>query len=244
MTEPRILIFDLETAGVNALRSDLGAVVMFGYKWLGDKKAHALTIDQYNGWFSRKGLNDKPLLKAALKLMAEADLLVAHFGSRFDRRFFQGRCAIHDLEAPPPTKLRDTWEISRRAFNFSSNRLTDLADNLRLKHKKQSKDKPEHWPGWWHRVLAGDRSAIREMKEYCINDVEALEELYLRIRKYDNTHPRIWEDRERCRLCGAKVQYRGSCFVGELKYRRFQCTGCGRWDRERRALKDVIDSRN
>ena len=241
-SKPKILVWDLETAGPNSFKADLSVVLMMGYKWLGEKKVTVLTIDQFPGWFSKKGLNDKPLIKAMLKVMEEADLMVAHYGDRFDRRFFQGRCALHNLPSPPPTKQRDTWQIARRAFAFSSNRLTDLADNMRLGHKKQTKDKPDHWPGWWIRAMAGDRSAIRDMAEYCKNDVLALEELYLRIREYDYTHPRVYEDREKCRLCGASVQYRGTCFVGEHKYRRFQCTGCGKWDRERRALKDVIES--
>jgi len=242
VTEPKILLFDLETCGPNSLRSDLASILMFGYMWIGDKRARILTADQFPNWFSKHGVNDKPLLKAALKIMQDADLIVAHYGERFDRKFLQGRCAIHGLTPPPPTKLVDTWRIARTAFNFSSNRLGDLCDNLRLKHKKLIKEKPDHWPMWWVRAMAGDRSAIREMREYCLADVEALAELYMYIRKFSNTHPRLYEDREKCRLCGGTVQMRGTCFVGEHKYRRYECTRCGKWDRERKALKDVVDT--
>src|SRR5882757_6826992 len=140
MSKPRILFFDIETGGVNALKSDLGFTLNFGYKWLGEKTVHCLTVDQYPNWFTTKGsINDKGILKAALKIMEQADILVGHFASVFDRRFIQGRCAIHGLTPPPPTKMRDTCMVARSAFNFSSNRLENLTDVLRLPVKKYHK---------------------------------------------------------------------------------------------------------
>lgn len=238
-----ILIADLETAGPNSLRSDLASVVNFGYKFLGEKQAKVLTVDQYPNWFTTsRGLNDKGLLRAALKIMEKADIVVMHYGSRFDAKFLRGRCAIHGLTPPAPAKVVDTWEVARRAFNFSSNRLGDLCDTLGVDHKKFHKERPEHWPGWWIRALAGDKKAIHEMAKYCAQDVDALADLYLALRPYTTTHPRLVEDRSLCKACGGSVQYRGTAFVGEHRYRRFQCTECGLWDRERKKLADVIDS--
>lgn len=234
--QPRILIWDLETAGVNALQADLSAIVCFGYKFLGDKKARVLTVDMFPGWFSREnGINDKPLLKAMLKVMEEADLTVAHYGERFDKVFFQGRCAIQGLTPPPPTKMRDTWYIAYKTFRFSSNRLVNLADIFRLGQKKTRKEVPDEWPGWWLKALAGNRKAIAEMAEYCKQDVETLEQVYLRLRPFDQQHPRLVQDRAHCGSCGSKsIQYRGFAFTGQRKYRRFVCRECGRWDRNRR----------
>jgi len=244
MKKSRILIADLETAGPNSFRSDLAAIVNFGFKFLGEKRARVLTIDQFPKWFStEKGLNDKGLLKAALAIMEEAEIVVFHYGSRFDAKFLRGRCAIHGLTPPSPAKVVDTWELARRAFNFSSNRLGNLCDTLRVKHKKYQKDNPDEWPGWWIRTLAGDKKAIHAMARYCAQDVDALADLYLVLRPYATTHPRLVEDRSKCKLCGSRVQYRGTAVVGEHRYRRYQCTNgkCGHWDRERRALKDIID---
>lgn len=236
MSEPKILLWDLETAGVNSFNADLSTIVNFGYKWLGDKEAKVLTVDQFKGWFSKKGLNDKPLLATALNIMEEADILVAHYGDRFDRLFFQGRCLINGLTPPPPTKQRDTWRIARSAFKFSSNRLAHIADILRLSNKKYRKECPDEWPGWWLAAMAGNKEAIHEMAEYCKQDVETLEQVYLKIRQYDNPHPRLVLDRELCRLCGSTIQYRGVAYVGENRYRRYQCVKCGKWDRERKKL--------
>jgi len=235
MAEPRILIYDIETAGVNSFKPDLSSIINFGYKWFGEGKVKVLTIDQYPKWFNtRTGLNDRGLVIAALKIFEEADLMVAHYGDRFDRRFLQGRCALHHLPSPPPTKQRDTWQIARRAFNFSSNRLTDLVDNFRLPFKKFTKKKPDHWPGWWMRALAGDKRAIHEMAAYCAKDVLALECLYKTLRPYDYPHLRLYEN-PLCRLCGGHTQRRGDAYIGERKYQRYQCKSCGRWDRSRTA---------
>ena len=227
----KVLIWDLETGGVNAFRANLGFVLNFGYKWLGEKATKVLTVDQFPGWFSTdSSIDDRLLVAAALRIMERADLLVAHYGDKFDRRFFQGRCVIHGLTPPPPTKQRDTWAIARRAFNFSSNRLGALADTLGLPEQKHHKTRDE-WPGWWFRAMSGDTRAIHAMARYCRQDVLTLEQVYLRIRAYDLPHPRLTGDGTVCGVCGGAVQFRGFSCVGVYRYRRFQCIKCGKWGR-------------
>jgi len=240
MQRPKILLWDLETGGVQALRASLGMVLCFGYKWYGEKEVYCKTVNQFPGWFNPARpfpIDDTPLIKFGLKIMEEADLLVAHYGDKFDRRFFQGRCAMNNLPPPPPTKQRDTWRVARTAFNFHSNRLGDLAIHLGLKEKKHQKTRDE-WPGWWLQAMAGNASKIGAMAKYCAQDVRTLEGIYRRIRVYDNPHPRMYINRNYCRLCGGAVQYRGVAYVGENVYRRYRCTRCQKWDRERTKIKD------
>jgi uncharacterized protein YprB with RNaseH-like and TPR domain len=224
----KILTFDIETAGVNALRSDLGFVLMFGYKWAHESEARIITIKRRE----LRQFNDKPLLEKASKLLEEADLTVAHYGSVFDRRFIQGRLLINNLPAIPNTKMRDTCMIARSVANFSSNRLKNLGKTLKLKHQKMD----NNWPRAWFRAMQGDMKAIKALAEYCKGDVLATEELYFRLRPFDNPHPRIvWDDRASCPVDGEAVEYRGFAFVGVNKYRRYVCTKCGKWSRESRA---------
>lgn len=227
MHEPKILYWDLETGGVNALRADLGFVLCFGYKWAGERNAHCLTLKDFSG-FKLHTFDDTELVRAALKIMEKADLLVAHYGDKFDRRFFQGRCVIDGLKPPPPTKQRDTCRIARTAFNFSSNRLGHLAKVLKCKHQKRSRG----WPDWWLRVLAGDKDTLDKMAHYCKGDVQTLEDVYMKLRVYDNPHPRLVMDRSKCGLCGGAVEYRGFAYVGLYRYRRYVCHKCGRWGKE------------
>jgi uncharacterized protein YprB with RNaseH-like and TPR domain len=229
MDFPKILFWDIETAGVQALKSDLGFVILLGFKWSFEDKVHVLSIDEK----SLKSFDDSKLLKEASKLFEEADLTVTHFGSVFDRRFVQGRLLINGLPPIPPTKMRDTCMISRSAANFSSNRLKYLAKILKLRNQKLDND----WPSAWFKVMQGDMAALRGLAKYCKGDVLALEELYYRLLPFDAAHPRIIMDRTKCPVCAGAVEYRGYSLVANKRYRRFVCLKCRRWSRESKAEK-------
>ena len=206
LTTPKILFLDIETAGVNGLRSDLGFVILVGYKWSYEKDAKVIQI-------SAKDLlefNDKNILKIASKVWLDADVIVTHYGSVFDRRFIQGRLLIHDLPPIPPTKMRDTCMIMRSVANYSSNRLKHLAKILGFKNQKLENS----WPQAWLKVMAGDIRALNDLAVYCIGDVLALEELYYKLRPFDNSHPRIVDDRTKCSVCAGDIHYRGTVPVG------------------------------
>lgn len=225
----RILFFDIETAGVNALKSDLGFVILFGYKWSDEKETHCIQIDRK----SLDTFSDKKLLMQASKLFLEADLIVGHYASIFDARFINGRLLINNLPPIPPVKLRDTKFMASVQANFSSNRLKHLAKILGLRHQKLE----NNWPMAWFQVMRGNMKTLNEMAEYCKGDVIAMEELYYRLRPFDKSHPRIVPDKTKCAACGGGIQYRGFAVLDHNRYRRFQCQQCGKWDRERKAIK-------
>lgn len=238
-TQPKVLIWDLETGGVNAFYADLGFILNFGYKWLGEKETHCLKVSDYPGWFKRERdcpIDDKPLIEDALKIMAEADILVAHFGDKFDRKFFQGRCAIHNLTPPPPTIQRDTCMLSWKYFKFRSNRLAALAKHFNLKQRKYQK-KSNEWPGWWLRAMAGSKRAIKAMSEYCKQDVRTTELVYLRIRPYDTAHPRLFSPTQRCKKCNGKMEYSGYRVTLNNRYHRIRCMQCGSYDKDNKSIK-------
>lgn len=243
MKEPKVLIWDLETGGVNALKGSLGFVFLFGYKWLGEKDVHVLRFEDYGGYTNTgTGYTDKFLLRAATKVMEQADLMVAHFGDRFDRPFVNGRLAINQLPPIPTTKQVDTCLLAWKQFNFHSNRLKDLAKFLKCKQRKEENE----FPDWWLQALRGGRlgkHALDLMEKYNKQDVRTLEEVYLRLRVFEPNPVRLYRaaDRVVCKLCGSDVQYRGYYVAKEKTYRRYQCTNkkCGKWDKESKAVKEV-----
>jgi len=117
--------------------------------------------------------------------------------------------------------------IARSVANFSSNRLGHLSKILHLKQKKQ--EKGDGWPSWWIKAMAGDMKALHDMAAYCRQDVEATEELYLRLLPFDRAHTRVYQDRTLCGACGGAVQYRGYLWASGRRYQRYQCCACGRW---------------
>lgn len=225
MKKPRILFFDIETAGVNALKSDLGFVLMVGYKWAHQKEAKVLCIKKKH----LKHFNDGPLLVKFSEIYKQADIVVAHFGSVFDRRFWQGRLMIHKLPPIPNTVMRDTCMIARSVANYSSNRLKNLGDTLNLVNRKI--EKGDGWPSWWFKAMQGDMQAIRDMAVYCKGDVLALEELYYRLRPFDNAHPRLDMRANRCGACGGRTVREGYRYAKTRRYARYRCVtdGCRKW---------------
>lgn len=230
----KILFFDIESAGVNALKADLGFVIIFGYKWADEKQPHVLTVSKAD----LDKFDDRALLVAASKLIEQADLVVGHFASVFDRRFIQGRLLIHGLPPIPPTKLRDTCMIARSVANYSSNRLKHLAKILGLSHQKLE----NNWPNAWFEVMKGNMGALRKLAKYCIGDVLVLEELYNKLRPFDNAHPALVLERSKCPVCGGAVEYRGFAYAKTHRYRRFRCKSCKKWGREAKACDQPTEA--
>ena len=184
LKNPRILLLDIESCGVNALKADLGFVIVFGWKWLGEKSAHALTISKQD----LQKFSDRNLLIRASKLIQEADFTVGHYSSIFDKKFIQGRLMINNLPAFYFPRMRDTCLGLRAVTNFSSKRLKHAAKIMKFRHQKME----NNWPSAWMQIMRGDMRALRGLAEYCKGDVLALEELYLRLRPYI----KAWKEKE------------------------------------------------
>lgn len=228
----KVLVFDIETAGVQGLKADRGFLVCFGYKWLGDEKTHCLTIADYPG---KHDHDDTNLLKRARAVMEEADGLVAHFGEKFDRPYLQARLLQAGLGPLPESKLTDTCLLARAKLRLSSSRLGNLAEFLKCKTGKM--EKGTGWPLWWLGAIHGDKRAIEKMAVYCKQDVECLEQVYLKMRpmiptRYLPVNEAIGEVLKSCPGCGGhRFQSRGWQYSELKRYKRWQCRDCGRWSR-------------
>lgn len=237
----RILILDIETSPNVAyvwrfFKENVGAkqvlengqILSYAAKWLdGDKIFYEDVRVQ----------PEIDMMRALFALLDEADIVVAHNGDKFDLPHVQGRGLVLGLAPPSPYKTVDTVRVARYEFNFPSNSLEYLSKVLDLKNKKDGHKK---FPGFelWLGVLANNKEAWDEMKEYNIGDILALEELYLRMRPYMKRHPNVGVFDEQpvpvCPNCGSKhVQYRGYAHTNVSKFRRFVCNDCGTWSRAR-----------
>lgn len=244
----KILILDIETApniayvwgawkqniGQNQWK-DKGHIMSFAAKWLGSDEV----IYEEN----RKS-NDKPIVKKLFKYLDEADIVVAHNGDKFDLPVVLGRGLVHGLNPPSPYHTIDTCRIARRRFRFTTNSLANLSEELGLPDKKGQHKK---FPGFelWLECLRGNDEAWAEMKEYNVEDVVVLEELYLKMRPFIDNHPNVVHhvhgDEVHCPKCGStRIQWRGYYYTKMgLCYRKFVCLDCGGWGRARYAERDL-----
>ncbi len=241
----RILIVDIEVSPITAYvwrfwKQNLSPkqvlehsnIMSFAAKWLGDGEIF---------YEENRNNDDRRVVSRLCELLDEADMAVAHNGDRFDFKQIRARTLVNGIKPPSPFKTIDTCKIAQKEFGFASNSLEYLADILDLRVKKGGHKK---FPGFslWVECLKGNDEAWTEMKDYNIQDIVVLEELYLRLRPWATNHPSvaIYEDKAEvpvCPKCGGKhLQYRGFAYTSTAKYHRLQCQTCGGWSRTRYTL--------
>ena len=232
----KILIFDIESAPSQAyvwgawkqnigLVMDIqpeGYIMSIAYKWLDSPEVHYL---------ENRTENDKKLMKDFVKVLDEADFVVAHNGVKFDVPMIKARLAIHGIPPPSPFKTIDTLKIAKKEMRFRRNSLEHLAEVLSCNHKKL---KHGQFPGFklWSECMKGNDEAWQEMKLYNEFDVIVLEEVYKKLRPFASNHPNVntMSDPEvmNCSRCGSENVIKGGYyFTNKGKYPRFKCKDCG-----------------
>lgn len=187
-----------------------------------------------------KGLCDYPRYKAGTEddtslirdlagLLDEADFVVAHNGDKFDLKKINTRLILAGGSPVSPYRSIDTMKISKRAFGFSSNKLSWLARHLLGDDKIDT-------GGFdlWDAVMQGDPEAWKLMLDYNAKDVALLERVYKKIRPWDHLHPNVnlptSNTGHSCTVCGSKdVRLTGRVVSTGQKgvYAAYRCSDCG-----------------
>lgn len=192
--EPKILIFDIETApilahvwglfdqnvGLNQIQSDWH-VLSWAAKWAGDPPSKVMYQDQRN---AKDVTNDKKILQSIRELLDQADLVITQNGIKFDSKKLNARFLFHEIKSPSSYRHRDTLKMAKKHFNLTSYKLEYMTDKFCKKYKKQ---KHKKYPGHelWKECLRGNKEAWKEMQKYNIHDVLATEELYNVLKQWD-----------------------------------------------------------
>jgi hypothetical protein len=94
--------------------------------------------------------------------------------------------------------------------------------------------------GLWHRCMADDVPSLDYMLEYCDQDIEVLEKVYLAVRHWDKNNPNLalhYEDNKpRCNGCGSTDLHHleNKTFNTTLsKFSVLRCGNCGKVLRDR-----------
>lgn len=251
MTEKqKILVLDVETAplesytwgtwkqnvGVEQIKTE-SSILSFAAKWVG--KAGIIYRDT-GGRGKKRVRDDKALVGALHKLLDEADIIVAQNGKRFDIKRINARLIMHGHGPYSPIRVVDTWEVAKKYFGFTSNKLEwqakHLTDSPKSAHKK--------FPGFelWLQCLADNPKAWAEMKKYNIQDVRATEKLYLRQRAWIGNHPNISHGHSCPKCSSSKVTKAGFKVTNAgLKYQRYQCQACGGWSQGKQLIESTAE---
>jgi hypothetical protein len=145
------------------------AIICICYKWEGDKKVYSLTWDEHQ--------NDKSMLEKFVEIANESHEMIGHNGDKFDLPWIRTRCLFHKIPMFPKYTTIDTLYHARTKFRFNSNRLDYIARFLGLGEKTETGG----FGLWKDIVLNNDSDLLRDMVEYCKNDVIILEKIYSRL---------------------------------------------------------------
>jgi uncharacterized protein YprB with RNaseH-like and TPR domain len=235
----KILFLDLETTPMTAHTwglwdqnisinqiLDHTEVMCFGAKWYGKDKV-IFKSSFHHG--------KAEMLQEIHKLIDEADAVVGWNSAAFDMNHLNREFLEAGMFPPSPTKDIDLMRAVKAKFKFPSNKLDYVAQKLgvgaKVKHSGFE---------LWIKCMAGNKAAWKEMKEYQIQDVELLVDLYEKLKPWIPAHPNVslYNDVEDgCNACGSlKLERRGFAISSTGKYQRYQCKDCGGWMKGTKAL--------
>lgn len=231
--EPKILLWDIETDGINADR-----VLCVGYKFFGEKKTYLLRATD----FERAGLwDDSGLIKAFADVFASCDYHVTWYGARFDLPVINARIIAAGLQPLPPKPHVDLWKTARYQFKTGGgNRLAKWQDFLGLPAEKT----PVR-PSMWIKARYGHEPSLKYIYHHCVKDVDVLEGVFEKLRPWVNEEPArgliVSTNRGTCISCGSDhLTYQGWRIAKTRRYRQLKCQSCGKWQAEKNADKSTI----
>lgn len=241
-TEPRIGLLDIETSptlawvwrrwkeNVHPEQVEEETVILSAaVKDLGSEH-----VSFFANWMAGEVEDDTAVTHWLHNQLNQYDILIAHNGDKFDFPVINTRLVYHGLTPPAPYKTVDTLKTLKKRFRFPSNKLDAVCQYLGLGSKL------DH-DGFqlWKRVMHGDTEAMNTMELYNIHDVVLLEELYMYIRAWENTHPsvaiRTGGDERMCNVCGSHNVYmtENNWYTSVSAFHLYQCQDCGHWHRGR-----------
>ena len=251
--QPKILIFDLETAplkayiwkiwkeNINPINGQLQSqnfILSWSAKWLYDNKIYSHYLHPEEIYSE----DDSRIVKELHNLVNDADIIIAHNCKNFDEKVMNTRFLLNDLSPTSHYQIIDTLLHARKKFRLESNKLDYLGKVLNLGRKINT-------GGFelWEECMKGNPEAMSAMVNYCEGDVLLLEEIYLKLRPWIKPHPNVNlitnDESKCCPVCKSKnITSNGTYTTYANQYKAYQCNSCKSTFRARKANK--IDKTN
>ncbi len=238
MSEPRILLLDIETAPSlgffwrqfktnipNAMVKEPGYTMCYVAKWLGDDNIVFKTH------------RHKDFIETIHKMVDQADGVIHYNGKQFDMKHLNRDFLLAGLPPPSPYKNIDLLSTIRTNFAFLSNKLEWTSVQMGYEGKVNHRGIQ-----LWYDCMANKRQGWAEMKEYNVQDVLLLEEMFHDLKPWITSLPNyaLWTDNEEptCRNCGSTHMHkRGVQRTPARIYTRYQCQECKKWQRSAKQQK-------
>jgi hypothetical protein len=145
-------------------------ITCISYKWQYEDKVHTLTWEK----------GEKRMLDKFIKVLGQADEIVAQNGDNFDIKQLRTRCIANGVLMFPTYRTLDTLKKARQYFAFASNKLDYIGDFLQVGKKMDTGG----FDLWIDVVENKSLKALNKMVKYCERDVALLEDVYFVIAPY------------------------------------------------------------
>lgn len=241
---PKVLILDLESSPLISYHFQMWKVNI-GLKQV-ITKPHLLTWSAK--WFREDTTfsdrltpeealanDDYRIVSSLWDIMNEADVIVAHYGDKFDLPLANARFAIHKMSPLSPYKSVDTKAVASKNFKLYSNKLDAIAELFGFEGKIETDF------SLWRGCMEGDEESLIKMETYNIQDVIVLENIYEKLLPYIKNHPNVslYTDSEEkaCTRCGSTdlVKLDKKHVTSVSVFDTYRCEHCGAISRERKS---------
>lgn len=196
-------------------------IISFAASWYGSARTVCKILPDYEGV-------EALLVGDIYEMLDEADVVVAHHGSKFDIPKINAKLIEYGFAPPSPYKIVDTKKEVARVAKFSSNKLDWLAKQLGF----TSKVEHNGWP-LWRGCIEGDRKAWELMRRYNKQDIGTLRELFETLTPWIRM-PNFSRGTLTCTNTVCKstdIQQRGYYHAKTRTYKKYVCNVCGKWSR-------------
>lgn len=196
-------------------------ISMISYRWDGEDEVHSIHLNEKQ--YNKNIRNEKPIIKEFLKVVNQADVMVAHNGDKFDWKKFNFKVAKYNLKPVKKPILVDTLKMVKQEMSADSHRLGDLCREFNL---------PVKIP-----LNGGFTAAFRgygkylELVNYNRQDIICLEMLYNYIKphcrpKYDVS--KLDNKNRACSSCGSCdiIKYGKYILATGKQVSRYRCKTC------------------
>lgn len=237
VTPVKVLILDIETAPIlahvwglwdnnvalNQIVEDW-SILSWSAKWLGSDKV--MYMDTRN---EKNPRNDKKIVEGIRNLLDESDIVIGQNSIAFDIPKINSRIFKHKLKKPSSFRQIDTMRLAKKHFKFTSNKLEYMTREF-CEHVQKSDHKKFPGHSLWVECLKGNLEAWKEMESYNVTDILGTEELYNRLKPWDNSlNFNVYHDslHHECSCGSTSFHKKGFVFSNTGKFRRYICSSCG-----------------
>ncbi|OHT47975.1 ribonuclease H-like domain-containing protein [Mycobacteroides chelonae] len=207
-------------------------VLCFAAQWRGDDRVlfHMAWDDDDVEAYDR-------MIRAAWKLLNDADIVVTYNGDRFDIQWLNAEFERLRLGPPAPFKSFDLIKTTKAKFKQGLLSLKlDWSARQFLGDRKVTHGGTDLWHDIRYGSRAERRAAQRTMREYCIYDTVLTGRLLERWLPWSGINMGIYfgDDVPRCSKCGGTDMHRdGFHYTSAGKFQQYQCNdkSCRGWSK-------------